>query len=54
MENRTTEYDLSPIETEALVTELMHRDGVETTTLAPDVFADVKATGPAIVLVVID
>lgn len=46
--------DLSFLKTKDLVAELSRRDGVDVSTLAFDVDASVKVSGPAIVLVVID
>ena len=46
--------DLSQIATCDLVRELQTREGVETTMAAPYEDVEVKANGPAIVLVVID
>lgn len=46
--------DLSKYTVKELVNELRHRAGVETTTAEPYQDAEIKVTGPAIVLVVVD
>lgn len=46
--------DLKDIATRELVAELMEREGVEATTLAPNSKATVEAEGPAIILNIID
>ena len=46
--------NLSDINTCDLVEELQRREGVDTTIVEPYVDTEVKASGPAIVLVVID
>lgn len=46
--------DIKDIPTCELVSELRSREGVETTVLSPTAEATVSASGPALVLVVID
>lgn len=56
MEKEENEYFYAyrRLPTKDLVEELRRREGVEASTLAPNVEATVKASGPAIVLVIID
>ena len=46
--------DLSKVTTKALVEDLQNREGVETTIAEPYQDVEIKANGPAIVMVVID